>query len=571
MPNTLVWILAIACVASSTAGAPFKAEADAALNAQEHLLPSPKSLTLNQDVASLTKQAEQGDLRALGIRSLLYQTAGNGTTDMEAALKAARKSSHSGNAFGQYALARLYLQSGKPKDRKQAIALIRTSFTILKQAAGAGDVWAQLFAALILDRGIGVKQDHLKAIEWYQAFARDRFEAPDIDPKIRSERLENITKNKMPVFRVLVLGDSMSLCGFGEHLDGRLRMDKRINAVFTYMACGTTPASWVTNSSLRQNTTSCGFCSIESVPGRTQPQIYKDTYDPPNEPAPTAHPVPSLEQLLQTLRPDILVVQTGTNLMSFFPDGATVRPDREGPMIERHITPFIATAVRSPAPLLRIYWIGSPVSGRVSQSVHDFITDRLRSILGPFATLIDSRQLLSYPYRKMSSDKQHFFGAEMDQWANKVYDIISTDLLAATLSPVPPLPLSALAKELPESPQNLPAVQPITLSLRLIQKSNPLPPSALLPYRDSLVAYLYEVEQVLSGVYPHERILVMHPAHINLKEQLLEDYQIGRRYTLTVREVKGTPWETIKSSDESGALDLEPYISLDDVAKLPPR
>jgi hypothetical protein len=518
----------------------------------------------------VTREAETGDLRALGIRSLLYQTAGNGTTDMEAALQAARTSSRAGNAFGNYALARLYLQSSKPKDRKQGIALIKTSFSILKEAAEAGDVWAQLFAALILERGIGVKQDHLKAVQWYQAFARDRFRALGADPKLVGERLENIARKKTPGLRVLILGDSMSLCGFGEHLDGRFRMDKRINAVFTYMACGTTPASWVTSTSLRQNSTLCGFWSIDSLPGRTKPQIHKDIYDLSNRVTPRPHAVPSLEQLLHVLRPDILVMQTGTNLMSFFSDGNTIRPEREGPMLERHIMPFIGAALHSPAPLLRIYWVASPISGRVSPSVQDFITDRLRSLVGRVATVIDSRPLVSYPYRKMSFDKEHFFGPQMDEWADKVYDIISADLIELAFSPVPPIPLAAAGWGIPPPPAE-PTVQLIVLKARLLQKSTPLSLTALLPYRDSLVGFVYEVEAVLSGSYPGKRILIMHPAHINLKEQSLDDYQLGREYTLAVREVGGTPWETVKSSDESGALDLQPYILTDDVARLPER
>src|SRR6266516_1571220 len=44
---------------------------------------------------------------------------------------------------------------------------------------------------------------------------------------------------------VLFLGDSMSLAGFGKQFDERLRRDPHVKAVFTYMACGVNPLSWL--------------------------------------------------------------------------------------------------------------------------------------------------------------------------------------------------------------------------------------------------------------------------------------------------------------------------------------
>src|SRR6516165_9213890 len=44
---------------------------------------------------------------------------------------------------------------------------------------------------------------------------------------------------------VLVLGDSLSLCGFGKSLDQRFRSDAQVKSAFTYMACGTIPVSWL--------------------------------------------------------------------------------------------------------------------------------------------------------------------------------------------------------------------------------------------------------------------------------------------------------------------------------------
>jgi hypothetical protein len=44
---------------------------------------------------------------------------------------------------------------------------------------------------------------------------------------------------------VLILGDSLALCGFGKRLDERFRQSPNVKATFTYLACGTNPLSWL--------------------------------------------------------------------------------------------------------------------------------------------------------------------------------------------------------------------------------------------------------------------------------------------------------------------------------------
>src|SRR5215471_12070239 len=44
---------------------------------------------------------------------------------------------------------------------------------------------------------------------------------------------------------VLILGDSLGLCGFSKRLDQKFRDDPRVKSVFTYCTCGTNPLSWL--------------------------------------------------------------------------------------------------------------------------------------------------------------------------------------------------------------------------------------------------------------------------------------------------------------------------------------
>ena len=60
----------------------------------------------------------------------------------------------------------------------------------------------------------------------------------------------------------------------------------------------------------------------------------------------------------------------------------------------------------------------------------------------------------------------------------------------------------------------------------------------------------------------------MHPAYIGLKKQKLH-YRIGKTYKLQLREVEDTVWKTVKSKDDSGSINLQPYIQIQDETKHP--
>jgi hypothetical protein len=287
---------------------------------------------------------------------------------------------------------------------------------------------------------------------------------------------------------------------------------------------------------------------------------------------PGAHPVPKLEDLLTTVRPDILIMQTGTNLFDLFPDQKTVNPGRHGPALRSYLAPFVTKAIKNPSTLRKIYWVSSPISGRVSREIQEFVVERTRAEIGGIANIIDSRTLVAYPYRHMEPDKEHFIGADMDVWADKVYDIVEHDL---SLQPFAALkPLSERAPELVVAhEQAVPSVEKpkehaVLVKGKLIFKTEPIPVREFLPYQEFLVGYVYEVNRVIAGVYTEKQILVMHPAYIGLKRQKLR-YRIGRTYKLQLRELEETVWKTVKSKDDSGLINLQPYIRIQDEIKHP--
>jgi hypothetical protein len=369
---------------------------------------------------------------------------------------------------------------------------------------------------------------------------------------------------------VLILGDSLALCGFGKRLDERFRKSPFVKTTFTYLACGTNPLSWLKERPYTNIKTHCGFVSIEPAgPGRAKE--FEDVYGMRRGSVPGAHPVPKLEDLLATIRPDILIMQTGTNLFDLFPDRKTVNPHRHGPELHSYLVPFVSKATRSPSTLRKIYWVASPTSGRVSKEIQDFVIEQTRVDIGQIASVIDSRPLVSYPYKHMEPDREHFIGADMDQWADKVFEIIEHDL---SLQPIASLkPLSELApapQPIPEQPKT-PAEKKeelLQVSAKLVFKTPPIPVKEFLPYQEFLVGYVYDVSRVIAGEYTEKQILVMHPAYIGLRRQRLH-YRVGRTYKLRLHELEGTLWNTVKSKDDSGLINLQPYIRIEDEAKHP--
>ena len=249
----------------------------------------------------------------------------------------------------------------------------------------------------------------------------------------------------------LILGDSLALCGFGKRLDERFRARQDAASTFSYMACGTTPLSFLKEKPYANVKTRCGFWSIESVPGSNQPKTVEDIYGMGRGGAPKAHDVPKIEDLLASARPNVLIIQNENNLFGLFGGRNTVQPERDGPALRRYLAPFVAKLMKTPSPLKRLYWVGSPISGRVSKEIQDFVFAQIQQGVGAAGTVIDSRTLLAYPYHHMEPDKEHFIGPEMDQWADRVFEIVERDLAAHPLASSKPLSESAPVAVLEEA------------------------------------------------------------------------------------------------------------------------
>ncbi len=398
----------------------------------------------------------------------------------------------------------------------------------------------------------------------------DLFEAvADLDALVPPKAIK-VERSKRS-YRVLILGDSLALCGFGKTLDSKLRTLPEVDSVSTYMACGSVPTTWLNTGPLANARTTCGFWSIEGGKDKVVNEI-RDTFGMEKGHRPGVHTVPKLEQLGEAFQPDILIMQNGTNLLSLFSDGQTILPERHGSQIRSYLRPFVHQLARRVHSLKKVYWVTPPVTGRVSKAAQDFLFAQMNAYSSPLIEFIDSRAIVPFPYKNPMADKEHFIGKDMDVWADRVFKVVQKDIVNDAYSNVPSSIGSAAAGgPNPPPTDNEPPANRATLSLRarLVAKSRPLPLEKILPYQESMVGFLYRVEQVVSGSYAEKELLVMHPAHIAQKPLPLEKYAVGTVYSMDLIEFEGSPWEAIKRTEETGRIELLPFILKEDEARFP--
>ena len=398
----------------------------------------------------------------------------------------------------------------------------------------------------------------------------DLFEAvADLESLVppKAVKVERPTRS----YRVLILGDSLALCGFGKTLDSKLRTLAQVESVSTYMACGSVPTTWLNTGPLATARTACGFWSIEGSKGNSINEI-RDTFGMEKGRRPGVHTVPKLEQLGEAFQPDILIMQNGTNLLSLFSDGQTILAERHGSQIRSYMRPFVHQLARRVHSLKKVYWVTPPVTGRASKAAQDFLFAQMNAYSSPLIEFIDSRAIVPFPYKNPMADKEHFIGKDMEVWADRVFKVVQKDIVNDAYSKVASgIGTAPDGGPTSPAPDNEPVTNRASLSLRarLVAKSQPLPLEKILPYQESMVGFLYRVEQVLSGSYAEKELLVMHPAHIAQKPLPLEKYAIGTVYSMDLIEFEGSPWEAIKRTEETGRIELLPFILKEDEARFP--
>lgn len=228
---------------------------------------------------------------------------------------------------------------------------------------------------------------------------------------------EKAARGSMPI-KVLLIGDSLSVGGFGEVMQDSLinRYDDRQVAVFA--SCGSSPEDWTKGGFV----TTCGFrqkTPAHAVMLRDRERV----------------PTPKLRTILGYYRPEFVMVQLGTNWMDALRDSGR----SDGARYRGIIRDFVRE-LRRANPAVTIVWVMPPASSAYPLSVHaqveEWINDESRK--QGFYT-VNSRSLTA-PYRlgATGGDGVHYTEAAAGRWARGVFQKFLAVVKSSTLAPGSP-------------------------------------------------------------------------------------------------------------------------------------
>lgn len=206
--------------------------------------------------------------------------------------------------------------------------------------------------------------------------------------------------------RVLMVGDSLTVGAFGGALRDFLVARCGASNVAVYGSCGSSPEDWLRGEP--EFVTKCGY--------REQTPRKDILFDFKNGRAPKRVATPKLENLVLTQRPNIVIVQLGTNWMDALVGGIDGKESQYSSVLDR----FIA-AIRSRPGVRRIVWITPPDSSHFSDRTHRIVERLIRSAArrDRFETII-SRRLTRYIPGKTGGDGVHYNSEAGTDWAKRV-------------------------------------------------------------------------------------------------------------------------------------------------------
>jgi hypothetical protein len=211
--------------------------------------------------------------------------------------------------------------------------------------------------------------------------------------------------------KVLMIGDSLSVGGFGEAVREHLEyLFGRQNVAF-FASCGSSPESWLRDE--RVFLTRCGYREKTLTS-----DVYRDYH---NGKRPPAVATPKIETLIERYKPTIVIVQLGTNWMDQSLSDNQIRA-----VLERFVSAVHRGGTR------KLIWIGPPDSSRFSK-VQNRIYRLIQQSVRRGDPVIDSRRFTRYVLGRTGGDGIHYNRESGEAWAKPV--IASIDqILAADIA-----------------------------------------------------------------------------------------------------------------------------------------
>lgn len=334
--------------------------------------------------------------------------------------------------------------------------------------------------------------------------------------------------------RVLYLGDSHSLGGFGANLD-RLLREEGLD-VSTYVAGAGSPYFWLEKA-----------FPIAASLGAWEKTAHKERREE------LSLAVPKVEGLLRSCRPQVVVVQAGTQLYAPLGQGTAESLDQVRGVVEE----FCRTISKSRA---WIYWIAPPTAH--PKRVEPALRSELEEILRESVTHYQGRVFASAAVTEWSvpypdaSDGLHYGAVEARQWAEAVGADFRTFLEHVQGREPParaPVDLTAQVKARPgprpSGPIRARIIAPIgaagasdELQAKLIlRRKTEIADPASIEGGTAFGVFEYEVEKVYQGTYAHERLRVAHLLVLNAQGTASNRFEIGKEYFLNLVQMGKYP------------------------------
>jgi hypothetical protein len=213
--------------------------------------------------------------------------------------------------------------------------------------------------------------------------------------------------------KVLMIGDSLTVGPFGDRMEAWLIRTFGASNASIYASCGSSPEHWL--AAEKTFVTPCGY--RETKNGKRVLEKHR------NGRKPRKVSTPKIETLLARHRPEIVIIQLGTNHF----DNLAQEGKSAIPGLARHYDQF-ANALRKKGSSVRlVVWIAPPDSSKFPKWIQDTV-EGLISGLGRryhFGTIY-SRKFTNYRVGRTGSDGVHYDDSAAYAWANEVIGRLST-------------------------------------------------------------------------------------------------------------------------------------------------
>ncbi|MFT6179654.1 MAG: hypothetical protein ACI9NQ_000494 [Paracoccaceae bacterium] len=208
--------------------------------------------------------------------------------------------------------------------------------------------------------------------------------------------------------RVLFVGDSLTVDGFGEGMEGILIQAFGATKVAVYGCCGASVEHFLKDTPVF--TCRCGY-------RETTPETKMlDNWEGGQTPRPV--PTPKLATLLKAHQPEIVIVQLGTNNFD------TLLKEGEKSMATQslYFERFAEEVVSTTGSLRRAIWVAPPDSAKYPAHIEKAVDQMIEQAARKHGIhVIRSSQFTRYVMGKSGTDGVHYHTKSAKEWAEKVH------------------------------------------------------------------------------------------------------------------------------------------------------